>query len=481
MIKGLLKDTVVYGLSKYLGVFAAIFLMPIYTRLLSKVDYGIMEIVNSWNNFVIMLIPLGLSSSVIRFYEEIKSNPYDKKRYLGSMLSSLIVISGLYTIVMLLFKSSLAKVISESNDSNEIYMHSIWIAISAIFISHFLTILQAKFHKYRYLIVSLTNLMVLVILGFIFVYYQNMGIVGFFRASSIASIISLVICLIFTKNELYLHIDKKALKIILNYSLHILSVGILFNLVNLLDRFIISEFIDLSNVGIYSIGVRISSIMGLAISSFALAWFPLALKIKDEQNSQVIYQKIHKLYFTVSAILLSGLILSSREIISLFAPDYNNAYFTIVILGTYLVLNGSIYFYSLGLHITKKTKYLTTSAVAAIITNIVVSISLVSIMGISGVALGTLSGTIIWVAIQLYYSQKMYFIKYNYKSLITFLLSSIVVTISTVYIDSITMIFSITGIVFKAIFIISLSYLLIRINLRNINLHDIKSIFKKTT
>ena len=435
MIKTLLKDSIIYGISKYLSVFAAIFLMPIYTRLLSEADYGIMEIVNSWNTFVIVLLPLGLSSSIIRFQRDMEGHVRIKNGYLGTILLTLSGLCAVYVGLMIVLKPYLVQFLGNYPGIDEIYYHSIFIAVSSIYLEYFLTLLQAQLRKIHYLIVSITNLMVMVILGFVLVYNFNMGIVGFFRASSIALVTALLLCFLLTRSDLTLRFSKKVLSILLRYSVHILSVGLLFNSVNLLDRYILVKYAGLEEVGIYSIGVRISGIMGLAIGSFALAWFPIAMGIKDDAIANTTYRRVHDFYFLFALFLFVGILIGRRELIEVFAPSYGESTNVIAYLAAYSVINGSIYFYSLGIHITKKTKYLTYSALASIVVNITTSVILVQSMGVDGVALGTLFGAIVWVVIQFIFSERLRPIHFNLKLVVFSIIVGVLVLFGTPMLD----------------------------------------------
>ena len=415
MFKRLLTDSVVYGVAKYLGVFASIFLMPIYTRLLTKADYGIMEIVNSWNALVVILLPLGLSSSILRFQKDFEDDENEKKRYLGTILLTLSVLCLAYGIFMLFSKPLLIKVLGAYPGIDEIYLHGIAIATLSVLLGHFLTLLQAQLKKFRYLTVSLVNLCILVTLGFTFVYHYRMGILGFFRASSIALTASVMTGIIFTRDELTLCFSRSTLRTLLKYSIHILSVNLLFSAINLLDRYILVTYAGLPEVGVYSIGVRISGIMGLAVSSFALAWFPLAMRIKDNPDSKEVYKQVHNLYCLIALTLYIGIIIGRKELIEVFAPGYEGVYGVIAYLSAHLLLNGSIYFYSLGLHIKNTTKYFTYTALVSTALNVALSIALVDSMGVDGVALGTLAGCIAWVVILFHFSQRIYPIDFDLK------------------------------------------------------------------
>jgi O-antigen/teichoic acid export membrane protein len=413
MIKRLFGDSFIYGITGYLTVIAGIILTPIYTRILSKSEYGIMDIFNTWNTFAMAILPIGLITSIVTFYPEVSDNLKKKKALLGTILSSISVLSIIYVIIMLFLKEIFIKYINEPNLS-EIYYQSIYIVIASLFVAYVKVVLQTKFQKYRYALITITNFIILSLLGFVFVYYYDMRILGFFRAMSLSMSLTILLGIILIKKEIYFEFDKTILKKLLNYSSHLLSVFFLFQAINLVDRYILLEFGSLEDVGVYNIGTKISGIVKIVFAAFATAWFPIAMSIKEKEDSIKTYRLVHNVYFFVTLILLSSLFIFRKELIIFFAPDYLESYNLIGILAVAYAVNGSIYIYSLGLHIKKKTKYLTTSAILSIITNLVSSIFFIKIMGIDGVAWGTLIGGVVWVISQLYYSQKAFYIKYDF-------------------------------------------------------------------
>ena len=83
LLKRIFSDSIIYGVSSYLSVVAAIFLTPIYTRILLKTDYGAMDIINTWISLVVAILPLGLLNAVVRFYPDFKADPEQRKKYLS--------------------------------------------------------------------------------------------------------------------------------------------------------------------------------------------------------------------------------------------------------------------------------------------------------------------------------------------------------------------------------------------------------------
>ena len=51
------NDTLVYGVTGYLGLVASFFLTPFYTRILTKEDYGLLDLFNVWNSFFALVLP----------------------------------------------------------------------------------------------------------------------------------------------------------------------------------------------------------------------------------------------------------------------------------------------------------------------------------------------------------------------------------------------------------------------------------------
>jgi O-antigen/teichoic acid export membrane protein len=416
-IKSLLKDSVVYGITKYFGAFAAIFLTPIYTRILSKADYGVLDIFSTWSNLIVMILPLGLIASVVRFYPDFSDNLKEKKKNLGTIFYTLLILSLLYSVLMVGLKDILFDTVFNSQISEETYYLSIIIVVGEIFKSYFLVQLQVKFRKYSYLISSLLGLIVLTAFGFLFVYHYEMGVVGFFRASVLSLGVSIIFLLLALRKELYLAFDWKTLMTLLSYSIHLLFASFLTLFTRIIDRYLMLEYFSLEDVGVYSIGIKISSIIGITTAAFTIAWFPLAMKVKDSESATQTYNKVHNLYFTVVLPFLALLFIFRKELIFIFAPTYQDAYNIIAILGIYTIVNSSIFFYSLGLHIKNKTKYITISAIIGILLNIVISLILLRYLGIDGIAYGTLIGAIVSILIQYYYSNK--FLKIGYNLLLT--------------------------------------------------------------
>jgi O-antigen/teichoic acid export membrane protein len=449
-IRKLLSDSAVYGITGYLTIISGILLTPLYTRIFTKEEYGIMDLFNTWNTFAIAIIPLGLIQAITRFYPDFSKDPEQKKNFLGTILSTAVVITLSYFLIMLISKNYFISYVKADN-LNEIFYHSLFLVFSGLIFTYITTILQTKFQKYSYMILTIINFLVLSILGFVFVYYYNMRLEGFYRAASITMVLTLIIGFFLIKQEIFFSFDKTVLKNLLKYSLPILSVFFLFQATNIIDRILLINFGNIEQVGIFNIGTKISGIIRIIFTAFSTAWFPLAMSIKNNSDAKETYKKIHNVFFLSGLIITTGLFIFRKELILFFAPDYLESYNTIGILGLFNFVSTCIYIYSLGLHIENRTKYLTRSAIASILANVFFSILFIYLIGTDGIAWGSLIGGIVWVLFQLYYSQKYYFINFNFSISIGTMLLLFCILFSTSSLDFFLGSDLIVGIIVKSV------------------------------
>ena len=234
LFKSISSDTIIYGVMKYFTVLVSIILTPIYTRILTKEDFGIMDAFNIWNAMIIGTLHLGLYNALQRFYPEVKNNLEEKKRVLGSIMFVLLLMTIIYTVAILIFKNIFLHTYIGRIEQDSVFNYSIIIVVLSVFYSYSLYILQTKFEKYKYAAITLINFCLLASLGFYFVYVAEEGISGFFKASCIGLLVANIIGFYYTREEIFISFDSKKVKNLLSYSIHFITVSFLFQISNVI-------------------------------------------------------------------------------------------------------------------------------------------------------------------------------------------------------------------------------------------------------
>ncbi len=74
MLRQLVKDTGIYGITGFISRGVSIFLVPFYTRVLTPNDYGIIDIIAVVGAIVSLTVPLEITQAVARFYADGSAN-----------------------------------------------------------------------------------------------------------------------------------------------------------------------------------------------------------------------------------------------------------------------------------------------------------------------------------------------------------------------------------------------------------------------
>lgn len=425
------RDTIIYGLSSYLGIIAGLILTPVYTRYFSKVEYGEMDLLNTWNNFIMLIIPLGITTSILRNFNQFDKDESEKRDNLGTLFLFLILSSFCYILLHLLGYSLFDSYYFKGKTGFDLILVSFGIIIFTVLTGYFQSINRIKFQVYKYLAINTIPFIIMVIFGYYFSITLKMRTSGFFYAGFLSSFIGFLLALVLGREFLYIRFNYIILKSTLKYTLPLVFVLVFVRFTTIVDRVLINNFLDLTALGEYSVVTRISNLLQIVVSAFTAAWLPYAMKKIDDDDSTDLYMIAYKYYLMGFAVLSSSLIIFSKELLLIFAPDYLNVEYLIYILVPITVMGGLSYFFGLGMHIVKKTKYFIYSSFISFIVNVFFSSVLSYYLGIIGIIIGSFLAILSWISVEYYFSKKISGLEFNFSWLFAFLGTMIFVSFLT--------------------------------------------------
>ncbi|MFR1759779.1 MAG: lipopolysaccharide biosynthesis protein, partial [Christensenellaceae bacterium] len=65
--KKLVSNTVIFAIGTFSSKLLVFLLMPLYTRVLSESDYGVVDLLMQTGNLLLPLVSLGINNAIIRF------------------------------------------------------------------------------------------------------------------------------------------------------------------------------------------------------------------------------------------------------------------------------------------------------------------------------------------------------------------------------------------------------------------------------
>jgi O-antigen/teichoic acid export membrane protein len=412
-IRRLLKDSFIYGLERYLAAFAGVFLVPVYTRIFAPDDYGVIEIISTIISMVFSFAVLGLDSALAFYFYDAKNE--GERRILSS--SSFIFRLGFIVLLVVILFAAAGPVsgwfLKSSGDA--VYLKIAFLTLPFTVITNFcLDLLRFRLKPLQYSIVSLGITLTGICLSVYLVVFLRWGFYGVFGAQVITGCIFAMVSLWMNRQHVSFAFSTDAMKKMLKYGLPLVPAGASLWITSFSDRFFITHYCSLHEVGLYSIGYKLSMLLSLVTAAFQMAWGPFAFSIKDEPDARDFYAAVLTYYYGITTFCALILSVFSREILLVFTTDaYADGYRVVGILVFSVIFTGVYYIFAIGVNLTRKTAHIGwTNGVAAGL-NVILNVILVPRYGIIGAAVSGLSAQLVSAGLLYFISQRVFPVQYE--------------------------------------------------------------------
>lgn len=290
-LKRLLKDSLIYGLGSTVGKFIGVILVPIFTRVFSPAEYGVIELISAISLIILFVLMLGLDSATVRFYYSTKDIK-EKQTVISTGLFFQVAFSIVGCIILCFYTDYIAIKVFK-NLAYSIILKVSFITIPFTLTINFLSmIFRLNFAPWKYSSLIVTQLFLTAFISIYLVVILKVGIIGVFYSSLITNVIITPIGLFLSRSNYSLVFSTKKLKSLLSFGIPLVPASFALLILNLADRFFLAHYSTLKQVGLYSIGVKLSSLLLLIVSAFQLAWGPFAFSISKEDGAKKIYSKV---------------------------------------------------------------------------------------------------------------------------------------------------------------------------------------------
>jgi len=401
-------DTIYYGIGKGAEALAALALIPVLTRAFTPAQFGLWDVTMTFFMFTTLLTSLALEPAIAVFYLE--TQQIDQKRIVAS--SSLyfrIFSSVVAAIAVFLLAPRISSIIFNTVE------HAPYFRIVAGAIPFFLVVnvckqlLRVDFSPGKFNVVAVGYALLYAVLGIFFVTKLKMGVSGILLAVVAAATCFSLVGVFLSRKQLAFEFSGSTLMNMLAFCLPMLPTILGAWVIDFSVLYFLTRLSTLDQVGIYSVGARISSIVVLFATSFQMAWIPRALSIQHEPDAKEKYSRGLFFFLLVALSAATAIVVFARPILVILTqPKYYGAEKVIALLVLATVSYGAFLVISVGALITKKTSLVSIAITAGAALNIVLNFVLIPKFGMTGAAAATVASYL--VAFMLLYglSQRHY-------------------------------------------------------------------------
>lgn len=389
--KYLLKNTSLFALSEIATKVINFILVPFYTYVLTKAQYGTADLVFTIGSLFVPLVMFNIGEAIMRFLLDKEAD--DKK--IRSIEFSIILCGFFVSLVFIPVARFIPKM---ENYGIYIYLYIVFLAFQQVAVAY----VRGKEKLLLYAVCNIINTLLVAGLNITFLLGFKLGIKGYLLAYIIAYAISGVFAF-FTGGQLkdykFVGIDKKLAKSMILFSLAVIPNSMMWWIINSSDKLMVSYMKDEGENGLLTVAYKIPSL--LTTFSFILmqAWKYSAINEKDSKDKEEFNNKILYLFFRTVVLLSAGLLVFNDIITKIYSQEYYESRFA----SSFLLFGNAFLaiatFFGTSYYVEKKMAGNLISAVIGAVVNIVFNLVLIPFYGAAG---ATMAAAICYVVIMTY-------------------------------------------------------------------------------
>jgi O-antigen/teichoic acid export membrane protein len=418
----LARQTLAYGLSGLIAPITGMITLPVFARVFTRGQYGLIELGMVTTTVAIAITDAGLTAAALRgFYDYSTNEEDDRRRVLLTGFLATTTLAVVMASVMIAFRDDLARWLFGSADQGTLIAVIAGSIIALATWRYASEVMRVRLMAFNYLATTLTAATLTTAIGVGGVLILDWQVNGVFVAALIGNSVAAGIALVMVRRSLLGRFSLQELGRMLTYGLPLVPAALAAWALALIDRIILSRLGSLSEVGQYAIANRLASLLMIGLSAFLFALTPFLLSTYSQDAEQEKAARGRTLTYLTFILSFTGLVLTlfAKELIDLLAPRFDDAYKVVGPLMLGAIGYGIVSLLTTGFAIARKTGRQALLTLAAAALNIGLNFALIPPLGILGAGLATALGYGLLAVTYYVVSQRAYQTPYEPRKIVT--------------------------------------------------------------
>jgi O-antigen/teichoic acid export membrane protein len=277
-----------------------------------------------------------------------------------------------------------------------------------------------------FVVASLANVALTIGATLLLVVVLEKGPLGVIVGNFSGTLLVYLALLGYRREQLGLQLDRRLLREMNRFGMPLVPSALFLWLTNFSDRFFLVKLADTTEVGLYSVGVRIASAMVLLLTAFRNAWPAFAYSIEDEDEARRTYGYVLTYLVALTTWVAVALGLLSPWLVDwLAAPSFAEASRVVAPLAFAAVAFGAYIVVAIGIGRTRRTQFNWVVTGAAALVNVALNLALIPRYGMMGAAIATVAAYVTMAVGMAWWSQRIYPVPYQWRRVLTAGLSGV--------------------------------------------------------
>lgn len=406
MIRQLAGHTAAYTFANLASRGTVMVWLLVLPSFMSAGDYGVLGLLLTTAALVNVLVPLEISQALARYYPT--AEEHEKRGY--------VMTAWTFTLVMLSIAAAAALVFagpaSELLLGSERYLRVFRIAVGFFWLNTLFYLLQSQFrwefNIRGYTAVTLVFALVTLAASILLAAFADNALAGVVAGQMLGAAVGVLLSLVALRRSFGFGIRGGRLKQMLRFSLPLVPASVALFLSTYASRFILSDVLDLREVGIFTWASQLATIPALLLLGVQGALTPLVMKHHAEPETKVVLARSFEAVVAIELVLCLGLGAFAPEFIAgLGYSDFVDAAPLVMILApAFLMLQ--VYVFAPGFAIAERTNLQLLVSTVSAVSAVALNYWLISTLGLVGAAFATLGASALFVGSWFALSQRLY-------------------------------------------------------------------------
>ena len=335
-LKGLVKDTAIYGISSIAGRFINYLLVPIQTAAFAAAggEYGVVTNIYAYTALLLVILTYGMETTFFRFVNKTDDDPM---RVYSTVLITVGTTSAMFIALVFAFLPQIATLMKYPNHPDWVAVMFVCVAIDAFKCIPF-AYLRYRKKAAKFACLQLVNIVLNIVLNLLYLivlpalrlnpfglyddkFTLNVGMVFYINLICTAVV---VVCFWRELTGFRYRFDRALWGRMMRYAWPLLILGIAGILNQTLDKIIFPYLYDgvdeKAQLGIYGAATKIAMIMAMITQAFRYAYEPFVFGKAKDRDSHDTYAKAMK-YFVIFTLLAFLAVMAYMDILRYIIRD----------------------------------------------------------------------------------------------------------------------------------------------------------------
>jgi O-antigen/teichoic acid export membrane protein len=419
------RHSAIYGIGGLVSRIIAVILLPLYTRYLTPSDYGKIETLLALTTVMGLILRAGITSAFFRFYFDVEDDA-GRLRVLRTSFWFTMGGGTLGLVLLLAFAGPVSTLLFGTASAANLVRAAgvaLWATVNY---EQMTSLFRVEERSVAFVCASLANVFLTIGITLLLVVGLEKGALGVIVGNFSGTLIVYLALLGYRREQLGLQFDRQLLREMNHFGLPLVPTALFLWITNFSDRFFLVKLADVSEAGLYSVGVRVASAMVLLLTAFRMAWPAFAYSIRDEREARLTYSYVLTYLTVITTWGALALTLLAPWLVDLLAaPRFADSASVVGPLAFATVSYGAYIVIAIGVGRARRTQFNWVVTGAAAVVNVALNFALIPTYGMMGAAIATVAAYTTMAVGMAWWSQKIYPVPYQWRRVATAALAGV--------------------------------------------------------